>query len=195
MNQAHVSSRLLSGLAALGVGDVGASSVADEVRSGQTVGVFVGLCQREGHLHENQLCERRPRSRVDRFADEIFDRRNHAAFQRQFVALGEREQSGCGQVWLGTRLRSVFRFRVGSCGSRALHRESGRASSKKRFRGRIETFCGTIRLGMARGLKPLKRFQYFSSPSYTSLKRGVNESGSVSESGLKVPPPRKRICR
>jgi hypothetical protein len=173
MNQTYVSSRLLANLAALGVGNVGTSSVADKTRSGQTVGIFVGLRQREGHLHKNQLCECRSRSRIDRFADEIFDRRSDATFQRQFVALGQREPSGCWQIWLGTRLRSVLGFRVGGCRSGALHRESGRAPSEKKFCGRIETFCGTIRLGMARGLKPLKRFQYSSCASCTSLKRGV----------------------
>ncbi|HZL13388.1 MAG TPA: transposase [Verrucomicrobiae bacterium] len=101
MNQAYVSSRLLAGLAALGVGDVGTSSIVGQARSAQIVGIFVRLRQREGHLHENQLCERRSRSRVDRFANEIFGGRSDATFQRQFIALDQRKQSGAGKFGWG----------------------------------------------------------------------------------------------
>ncbi len=182
MNRIYVSSHLFASLAALGVGDVGTSAIAGETCGGQAVGIFVRLRQREGHLHENQLCERRSRSCFDRFANEIFDGRGHATFQRQFIALDQREQSGGGQVWMGTRLRGVFGIRINRGRSRALHLQSGRTSPEQKFPGRIETICGTIRLGMARGLKPLKRFQHSPNPSGTSLKRGVNENGEQQRS-------------
>ena len=175
MSQAYVPSCLLASLAALGVGHVGASSHFGQAGCIKALRVSARLRQREGHIHEDQFCERRPCSRVDRLANEPVHRSAYAAFQGQFVTLGQRAEFGRGQIRLGPWLRRVLRFGIGCCGSGELHRETGRTSPEKGFYRGIETVCRALRTGMARGLKPLKRFQYSSRLSCTSLKRGVNE--------------------
>jgi hypothetical protein len=101
MSQTYVPPFLFAGLAALGVGNTGASSVAGQACGDEAFRVFDGLCEAEEHLHEDQFCERRPRSRVDRFANESFHRGSHAIVQGRLIALDQREQSGHEQVWLG----------------------------------------------------------------------------------------------
>lgn len=159
MNQLYVASRILKGLAAHRVDDARTPSVTGQISGGQAFGVSSRLREAKRHLYENQFCECRPRSRFGRFADEFEHRRIDAIAKRQFLALGERKRFSFRQIWLGTRLWSFFSFRIGRSGSMRLHCGTGRASSEKKFYERIEIICGTIRLGMAEGLKPLKRFQ------------------------------------
>jgi hypothetical protein len=165
MNWFYVPSRLFKGLAALGVGHARTPSVAGQIGGGQTFRISSRLRETKRHLHEDPFCECRPCSCVDRFADKFKHRRIDAIAERQFVALGEREQFSFWEIWLGTRLRRFFGFRIGRCGSVRLHRRTGRTSSETEFYRRIEIICGTIWLGMAERLKPFKRFQHSSNPA------------------------------
>jgi hypothetical protein len=177
MNQAYVRPLILASLVAPGVGDVGASSVAGQARSGEALGASARLRQRQGHLHEDQLREPGSRSRVDRSTDESGYRRHDATLQRQFVALGERAESRHWQVRLGTRVGCFLGFGVRHCGSLRLHRESGRTSSEEGFCRGTEAVRRALRAGVAegQGMKLLKQLHSATAPC-TWLKPGVNET-------------------
>src|SRR6266498_1461831 len=123
MNPACVSSLLLSRLAAFSVGHTGAASASGKACRSKTLGASPRLRQTEGYLHEDQLRESGPRSRVGGFADELEHRRPHATIERRFVALGKRAEFGRGQVRLGTRLWRVLGFGVSPGGGVRLYRE------------------------------------------------------------------------
>jgi len=176
MNEAYVSSCLFTRLAARSVGNIRTASIAYPTCGRQAVRLSLRLCESEGHSHEDQLCERRPCSRIGRFADRFEHPGYDATAQGQFVALGERAESDGRQIWLGTRLWRIFGFRVRNTRSMHLYLGTGRTPSKKRFYGRIETICETAQLAMATGLKPLKRFQSVATLACTPLKRGVIEN-------------------
>ena len=176
MKYVYVPPFLFSRLAAFGVGDIGTSSAFDQARSGEALSAPARLRQRERHLHENQLRELRPRSCVGGFANKFDDRRHDATLQRRFISLGERAESGHGQVRLGTRVWSILSFGIWGFRGMRLHRESGSTSPKARFCRGTEIVCRALWAGVAKGqgMKPLKRFQ-FRSRAYTPLKRGVND--------------------
>ena len=178
MNQAYVSPLILSRVAASSVGHVGTPSLAGQARRRKTLGLASRLRQAEGDLHEDQLCESRSRSRVDRFADKPLHRRYDAVVQGQFIALDQRTESGRRQVWLGARIRRVLGFGVGRSGSLCLHRKTGRTSLQAGLRGGTEVVRRALRTGMAKGqgMKLLKQFHLLR-PVHTPLKRGVNERG------------------
>jgi len=175
MSQIYVSPFLFACLAASGVGNAGTLSIAGQVCGGKAFRVFGRLCEAEKHLHEDQFCKRRPRSRVNRFANKSFHRGSHAVVQGRLITLDQREKSGRGQVWLGTRLRRILCFGVRRRGSLRLHFESGGTPSETGFCRGIKIVRRTIRAGVAQRLKPLKRFP-FTQPICTPLRRGVNES-------------------
>ncbi len=170
----YVRSFLFACLASSRLGHTRTPTTADEARRAQVVGISSRLRQSEGHLYENQFCESRSCSRIDRSPNTVFYRGNHATFQGRLVALAERAEFDSRKVWMGSWLRSFFGVRI-QCSRRGQrYCQAGGTPPKEGLRRRTQIVCRTAWAEMAERLKPLKRFQVCS-PAFTGLKPGVNE--------------------
>ena len=67
----QVSAFLLSGLAALDLGNVGAEAAPLQRPSGKGVSLSVTICRRKGHLHEDQLADQEEHHRKKSFGEEL----------------------------------------------------------------------------------------------------------------------------
>src|ERR1700733_4633229 len=98
MNEIYVSSCLFESLASLGVGNLGTPSAAKRACGGKAFRVSLRLRKREANSHEDQLCERRPRSRFNRAANEFGHSGHDAIAKGQFFALDKRTKSNHREI-------------------------------------------------------------------------------------------------
>jgi hypothetical protein len=138
------------------LGNVEPRKIAEQKNCGSRLSLPYRIRGNKRCLHEDQLCECRPRSCACRSSNRPFYRGAGAALEGKFISLDQRGRSPAEKICVGKRLWSVLCFRIECRSSRGIYRRSGTTSSLAHVRRRAERVYRATWAALEGG-KPLKR--------------------------------------